>query len=337
MTYKHSNDPIKWILITGGAGYIGSAISMQFLLNNHSIIIIDHADLLQPAFSSYLLEKQLLFFKADYADKNLLHILFTTYKIDAVIHCAAFIEVSGSVKHPSLYYTNNVSKSISLFDTMREHAIKKIIFSSSCAVYGVPQYVPINEHHPRNPVSPYGNTKLMVELILQDYAQAYDMSSVVLRYFNAAGSWLEYNLGETHIPESHLIPLALQAAYNQTDFKIFGTNYPTVDGTCVRDYIHIQDLAHAHYQAYTFLDSSFGYNAFNLGTGLGFSVQEILAAIESITKNKVIIKEVGRRDGDPAVLVAQPDKAYKALNWQANYSNLINIISTAHEFYKCSL
>lgn len=319
------------ILITGGAGYIGSAVTTALIQKNYHVIIIDKKQ--RPIFFNQEIYKNLIYFQADFADQEIVEKIFTTYTISAVIHLAAYIEVGESVKNPKKYYDNNVIKTIGLLDCMVKYNIFNIIFSSSCAVYGLPNYLPLTEAHSKNPISPYGKTKLIVELALEDYARAYGLRFVNLRYFNAAGAWPEFNLGEQHEPESHVIPLLLQAAYTGQKFTIFGTDYETPDGTCMRDYLHIRDIALAHIQALDYLASQLDNIAVNLGTGTGYSVKQLIIHTEQITQQTINLQYAQRRAGDPHILLADPTLAYTLLHWKAKYSDLENIIKTAHDFH----
>lgn len=324
----------EYILVTGGSGYIGSAICMQLLISNHAVIILDKKEPV-GALAQFINSNAAYFFKSDFAHQVTLEYIFSHYTISAVIHCAASIEVGISVKDPAEFYTNNVSKTIILLDMMLKHRINKIIFSSSCAVFGIPTTQFLSEEHTKNPISPYGRTKLIVEMILYDYAQAYGLNAVILRYFNASGAWLEYDLGERHEPETHLIPCLLNALHSKKVFTLFGNTHTTPDGTCIRDYLHIKDIARAHEDAYLYLRSGHtGIQDFNIGTGVGTSIQEIINSVENLSKTSIEIKIDRARTGDPAFLVAHPDKAHTILTWKAQYSCIEHILETAYEFHK---
>lgn len=315
------------ILITGGAGYIGSHIGYLFAQHGYTVIFLDtfiYNQQCNPSWAKII--------KKDYADTKTLDTIFTQNNIEAVIHCAGLIEVGESVTNPALYYTTNVAKTIILLEHMVKHNIKKCIFSSSCAVYGIPQFLPLTEDHPKKPISPYGNTKLIIEMILHDFNLAYGLEYVCLRYFNAAGALPEEGLGEQHVPESHLIPRALKAALEQTPFLIFGTDYATKDGTAIRDFVHVLDIAQAHLQALIHLKKGNPSDAFNLGTGSGFSIKEILGAIEKVCRTQIKTVVEKRRPGDPALLIADPLRAETILGWKRSYSNLEFIIKSAHAF-----
>ncbi len=315
------------ILITGGAGYIGSHIAYLFAQQGYKVILLDtfiYNQHCNPSWATII--------KKDYADAETLTHIFTHYNIKAVVHCAALIEVGESVNNPGAYYETNVAKTIMLLQAMVKHGIKKCIFSSSCAVYGIPEFLPLTEEHPKKPISPYGTTKLMVETILQDFQKAYGIEYVCLRYFNAAGALPEEGLGEQHVPESHLIPRALHAALEQMPFLLYGNDYATKDGTAIRDFVHVLDIAHAHRLALEHLDKGNPSDAFNLGTGKGFSIKEIIEMVEKVchTSLKTIIEK--RRQGDPALLIADPMRAETILGWKTLYSNLEYIIQSAHAF-----
>jgi len=316
------------ILVTGGAGYIGSHTVLYLLKKGYQVIVLD--DLSQG--QEFNLSCN--FIKGDFADKNLLEQIFTQNKIDAVMHFAAFIEVGESVKDPLKFYINNVTKTLTLLEVMLKHKIKKFIFSSSCAVYGIPEFLPLTEDHPKNPVSPYGQCKLMVENILKDFDTAYGLKFVSLRYFNAAGSINEHNLGERHSPETHIIPLIFKSIESGFAFKIFGADYSTRDGSCIRDYLHVWDIASAHYKALEYLNANNNSDFFNLGTGTGYSVKEIIQAVEILLDKKVITLETDRRLGDPPILVADATKAHKILDWQPLHSSLEEILKSAYNFFK---
>jgi len=327
------------VLITGGAGYIGSHISFFLAQRGYDVVILDtlnHNQTVPLCFRQKVshLPGTITLIKKDFADKQTLQTIFSKHVVQAVIHCAALIEVGDSVKNPRAFYRNNVVKTVQLLETMLEYNVKKIIFSSSCAVYGTPQYLPLTESHTKNPISPYGNNKYIIEMLLQDFHTAYDLEFVSLRYFNAAGAFPEQNLGEQHNPETHLIPLLLRAAYEKKPFYIFGTDYNTKDGTCIRDFLHVRDLVDAHHKALNHLIKKMPSDYFNLGTGHGYSVKECIDMVQRITglEIKTIIKK--RRAGDPPVLVANRSKAYNILDWKPHYSDLEYIIKTANQFYK---
>lgn len=318
------------ILIVGGAGYIGSHINKELTKKGFETVVFDslvkgHQEAVKWG----------EFFQGDLNNIEDLRQVFSKYKIDAVLHFAAFIEVGESVKDPQKYYQNNVKNTLNLFQVMLENDVKKLIFSSTAATFGNPQYTPIDEKHPQIPINPYGQAKLMVEKILADYDFAYGLKYVALRYFNACGADLDNEIGENHTPESHLIPLILDAAIGKReDIKIFGTDYPTPDGTCVRDYVHVTDLAQAHILALQYLLDGNDSNSFNLGNGKGFSVKEVIDATKKVTGVDFKVTEVERRAGDPPELVADSTKAKQVLKWQPQYADLETIVKSAWAWHQ---
>lgn len=315
------------VLVMGGAGYIGSHTVKHMLDNGFDVIVADN--LVYGHIES--VDKRADFVSADLADINSLNAIFEQYKIDAVIHFAAYAYVGESVSNPQKYYYNNVVGTLNLLQAMLAHNVKRIVFSSSCATYGAPQYIPIDEKHSQNPISPYGRTKLMIEQIFDDYERAYGLQHIALRYFNAAGCSSDGSLGESHNPETHLIPLVLKAIRGEIpNIKVFGTDYDTADGTCIRDYIHVEDLAAAHRLAVEKLGT---YNGcINLGTGLGTSVKEIITAAEKVTGKPCPSEYTSRRDGDPAKLFADNAKAKEVLGWKPKYTDIKDIIRTAWDW-----
>jgi UDP-glucose 4-epimerase len=275
------------------------------------------------------------FIKGDIQDNALLDSLFTSHAIDAVMHFAALIEVGESVQLPLKYYRNNVAATANLMEAMVRHGVDKFIFSSSAAVYGEPEYTPIDEAHPLSPTSPYGETKLYVENMLRACDLAHGLKSVCLRYFNAAGADPSGTIGEKHDPESHLIPLVLQTAAGLREhISIFGSDYPTPDGTCVRDYTHVNDLVAAHLLALEILMNGGESETFNLGNGQGFSVCEVIETAQRVTSRDIPVVEAPRRPGDPAVLVASADKARKGLGWRPHWKNLTDIVESAWNWHQ---
>lgn len=315
---------MKNILVIGGAGYIGSHMVRMLAKQGYNPVVFDNLSKgHREAVANYPFEL------GDLGDKARLTEVFKKYGIEAVMHFAAFAEVGESVKEPSKYYHNNVAKVLDLLDALVENDIKYFVFSSTAATFGEPIRPKIDESHPQNPINPYGNTKLMVEKILADFDTAYGLKATALRYFNASGADDSGEIGESHNPETHLIPIVLQAAAGKrASIKMFGTDYPTPDGTCVRDYVHVNDLARAHILA---LEKMFKDNVserFNLGSGNGFSVAEIVKEAKRITGIDFTVEKAPRRDGDPAVLVADSAKAERILGWKSQY-NLTRIIETA--------
>ena len=321
------------ILVTGGAGYIGSHSVLTLQKAGYEVIVLDNLVYGHQDIAKDVLQAKLIV--GDTNDRALLDRVFAEHKIEAVMHFAAYAYVGESVSEPDKYYRNNVVGTLTLLEAMVEANIKKFVFSSTCATYGVPESVPITEDQPQNPINPYGATKLMVERILQDFARAYDFRSVCLRYFNAAGADPEGRIGEDHNPETHLIPLVLQTALGQRDsISIFGTDYDTPDGSCIRDYIHVLDIAQAHILALKYLMQDGATDVFNLGNNNGFSVKEVIDTARKITGKEIKAEVSNRRPGDPPALVGSGVKAQKILGWQPAYSNLDDIISHAWQWHQ---
>ena len=317
------------ILVTGGAGYIGSHTCKALARAGHEPIVFDnlvygHADAVQWG----PLEQ------GDLLDAGRLDQLFATHRPDLVMHFAAYAYVGESVSDPAKYYRNNVTGSLSLLDAMVRNGVDKIIFSSTCATYGVPERLPIDESTPQNPINPYGFTKLAVERALADYGRAYAIKWAAMRYFNAAGSDPDGDLGEEHDPETHAIPLAIQAALgNGPTFRVFGTDYDTPDGSAVRDYIHVSDLAAAHAKAADYLAAGGESQAFNLSTGQGVSVLQLLQAVERATGRSVPADLVARREGDPPVLFARAERAERVLGWTPRFKDIDETVGTAAAWF----
>jgi len=321
------------ILVTGGAGYIGSHTNKQLSHKGHETIVFDNL-----IYGHESAVKWGQFVLGDLSDINQLRLTFKQYEITAVIHFAAYAYVGESVEEPEKYYFNNVSNTLNLLKVMREFNVDKIIFSSTCATYGEPIESPITEKHPQSPINPYGQSKLMIEKILSDYSNAYNLKYVALRYFNAAGADISADIGEDHDPETHLIPLVLDAAIGKRkDIKIFGTDYETGDGTAIRDYIHVSDLADAHVLSLEYLESGGDSNVFNLGNGNGYSVKEVIDMARQITQKKINSVEVERRPGDPDILVGSSEKAKKVLGWEPKHFKLKTIIESAWNWHKANI
>ncbi|MFA5925332.1 MAG: UDP-glucose 4-epimerase GalE [Parcubacteria group bacterium] len=305
------------ILVTGGAGFIGSIAVKKLLAKNHEVVIFDN---LSTGFER-LINKGAEFVRGDLLNPRDIEAVFADRKIDAAIHFAAFSLVGESVENPQKYFTNNICGSLGLFRAMLASNVKKIVFSSTAAIFGEPEKTPIEESDPKNPTNPYGRSKLAVENILDTYDRAYGLRSVCLRYFNAAGADPEGNFGEMHSPETHLIPLALKAAKGSREsIRIFGTDYATPDGTCIRDYIHVEDLIDAHLMALDYLEKGNGSERFNLGSENGYSVREVITKCKEISGIDFRTEEADRRPGDPTSLVASSQKIRNILGWKATRS-----------------
>ena len=321
------------ILVTGGAGYIGSHAALALKNAGYEVIILDNLSYGHQEIVDEVLELKLVV--GDTSDRALLDKLFTTHQIDAVMHFAAYIAVGESVSEPGKYYTNNVASTLNLLEAMLAHGINKIVFSSTCAVYGMPKEVPMSENHPHDPLSPYAASKDMVERILKDFDVAFGLKSVAFRYFNACGADPGGLLGEDHTPETHLIPLALLTALKKREsLSIFGTDYDTPDGTCVRDYIHVNDLADAHVLGLEYLLSGGESEIFNLGNGNGFSVREVIETARQVTGLEIPAVESDRRPGDAPILVGSSEKVRQMLGWNPKYADLQKIISHAWQWHQ---
>ncbi len=321
------------VLVTGGAGYIGCHTVKILLEKGYEPIIFDnlssgHKELLPGG----------IFIRGDLKEKKKIFKVIKEYEIQAVIHFASLIQVGESFENPRLYYTHNLITTLNLLDAMLESGVKKFVFSSSAAVYGQPQFLPITEDHPINPTNPYGQTKAFIEKILADLGRAHGLSYVSLRYFNAAGADLDGQRGELHFPETHLIPnIILHLLNKKPYFELYGNDFPTPDGTAIRDYIHVLDLAEAHYLALKLMKKKPIQEVFNLGTGQGYSVKEIIERVESITGKKVKIKIKPRRRGDVPILMASKEKAAHILHWRPKYSNIDTIITSAWKWHCLSV
>ncbi|MCY6493533.1 UDP-glucose 4-epimerase GalE [Leptolyngbya sp. GGD] len=321
------------ILVTGGAGYIGSHAVLALQQAGYDVLVLDnlsngHRELVEQTLNVKLIV-------GDTNDRPLLDRLFSETAISAVMHFAADIAVGESVSNPAKYYRNNVVGTLTLLEAMVAASIKQFVFSSTCALYGIPEFVPITEEHPQAPISPYAMTKWMVERILHDFDVAYGLKSVAFRYFNASGADPDGRLGEDHDPETHLIPLVLLAALGQQkSISILGTNYPTPDGTCIRDYIHVSDLAQAHVLGLKYLLDGGNSNVFNLGNGNGFSVREVIETARQVTGRPIQVIERDRRLGDPPILVGSSEKAHQILKWQPQYADLRSILNHAWQWHQ---
>jgi UDP-glucose 4-epimerase len=319
----------KKILVVGGAGYIGSHMVRQLVDACFDVVIIDN---LSTGNSKLVQADQ--FIEGNLGDSKLLDRVFTRHAFDAVMHFAAFSQVGESMHQPLTYYRNNLAETVALLDAMVRHDVRRFIFSSTAAVYGEPVAIPINEDHPCKPTNPYGNTKLAVERMLADCDAAYGLKYTALRYFNAAGADESGEIGELHDPETHLIPIVLSAADGLIDhIRLFGTDYPTTDGTCIRDYVHVNDLALAHLLALDALQQGEQSAVYNLGSSSGYSVREVIEKAQGVTGKKIPVVEAPRRPGDPAVLVASSEKIKRELGWTPAYDNLEKIIQTAWNWH----
>ena len=312
------------ILITGGAGYIGSVTTELLRARGEQVVVLDnlsrgHRDAVAP---------EVPFYEGDIGNRELITRVVQDHDVDACIHFAAFAYVGESVNAPALYYENNVEQGIRLLSALVQSGVRRVVFSSTCATYGEPQRIPIDEQHPQLPTNPYGWSKLFVERIMSDYDRAYGLKFVALRYFNAAGGTPER--GERHDPETHLIPLVLKAAQGENkSVSVFGNDYATKDGTCVRDYIHVSDLADAHALSLDYLRAGNASTAINLGNGQGYSVLEVVEAAREVTGREIAIEVQTRRAGDPSHLVADASKASAVLGWKPRHPELADIISSA--------
>ena len=321
------------ILICGGAGYIGSHLNKQLNNDGYDTIVFDNL-----VYGHREAVKWGDFVEGDLAKVSDIENVFRKYTIDAVFHLAAYAYVGESVSKPEKYYYNNVVNTLNLLKVMMENNCTKIIFSSTCATYGEPPSVPITEDMPQRPINPYGKTKLMVENIFKDYSYAYGLKYVVLRYFNAAGADPDGEIGESHNPETHIIPLVLDAASGyRPDIKIYGTDYSTPDGSCVRDYIHVSDLADAHIKALKYLENGGKSDFFNLGNNIGTSVLEIVESVRRVTNRNISVKIEDRRPGDPPKLVGCCDKAQSILGWNPQYTDIDTIVAHAWKWHEHSL
>ena len=319
------------ILVTGGAGYIGSHCVLALINKGFEVVVFDNLS------TGHIKTVETLrkignveFYEGDLLNENDLKLLFERYEIDAVIHFAAFSLVAESMENPQKYYINNVCGTLNLLKAMLNHDVKKMVFSSTAATYGEPKYIPIDEKHPQSPINTYGQTKLIIEKILDDYDKAYGLKSVRLRYFNVAGADTQLRIGEWHEPESHLIPNILKSTFGSgKDFKMFGDDYDTKDGTCVRDYINVEDLVQAHILALDYLNNGGNTDFFNLGTNNGNTVKEVFSTCEKITGKDISVQVCQRREGDPAILIADNSKAKQILNWEPS-KTLDESVKTAY-------
>ncbi len=318
------------ILVVGGAGYIGSHVNKLLNRKGFRTVVFDNLSRGHRPFVRWG-----EFVEGDLLDLGQVRSCFETFPIEAVMHFSAFALVGESVANPEIYYRNNVIGTLNLLEMMRQFGVRYFIFSSTCAVYGLPETIPIPEDHPRRPINPYGRTKLIIEEILHDYDQAYGLKYINLRYFNAAGADPEGEIGELHQPETHLIPLVIDAAQGlREEVRIFGTDYPTKDGTCIRDYIHVMDLAEAHIEALQYLKEEGRSDSFNLGNGNGHSVREVIEIVKGVTRKDFKVVESERRPGDPPVLISQSERAMERLGWSPRYGDIEIIVETAWKWHQ---
>ncbi len=317
------------ILVVGGAGYIGSHVVRELLENGYDPLVYDN---LSTGHRWAVPEDRLIV--GDLADEQHLNELFEQYRVEAVMHFASFIQVGESVVAPLAYYRNNVANTLTLLEAMRSHAVNKFVFSSTAAVYGTPDEIPIREESPLHPENPYGHSKLMVEQILRDCQHAWGLQSAIMRYFNAAGAHPDGSIGEAHQPESHLIPLILQVALGVRDvISVNGVDYPTPDRTCVRDYIHVSDLASAHILALAAILAGGKTTVCNLGNGAGYSINQVIEVCRKVTGHPIPVRFGERRAGDPATLVASAEKMRHDFGWSPRYADLETIVATAWRWH----
>jgi UDP-arabinose 4-epimerase len=317
------------VLVTGGAGFIGSHTAKRLKQSGLEPVVLDDLSMGHAWAAKFG-----AFVQGNVADAELVKHTILEHEVSAVIHFAASTYVGESVQNPRKYVHNNVFGTVKLLDAMLEAGVNRIVFSSTAATYGNPEYSPLDEAHPNKPINPYGESKYYLERVMHSYGVAYGLQWAALRYFNAAGADPEGELGEVHNPESHLIPLCIEAAMGKRRLQVFGTDYPTPDGTAIRDYIHVFDLADAHIKALSYLEAGGESGAMNLGSGKGFSVLEVIRAVERVTGLSVPFDHAPRRAGDPPELVANPSKAQTALSWTPQYPDLERIVESAWNFFR---
>lgn len=318
------------ILITGGAGYIGSFMVKAALDKGYEVVVVDNLERGQEE----AIDKKAEFILGDLKDKKFVESLFSEGKFDAVVHFAGYISMSESVNNPYIYFDNNINSSLNIVENMVKHRVNNFVFSSTAGVYGNPIKTPIREDHAKNPTNPYGESKLTVEKILSWYGRIYDLNFASLRYFNASGASLDGGLGESHSPESHLVPNAINSILNKTQFTLYGNDYPTSDGTCIRDYIHVIDLVEAHILAISKLKNDGGKLFYNVGTGHGHSNKEVIDMIKKISDSEINIENSGRRPGDAGILIADPNLIKRDLGFSPKYSDLETIVKSAWEWHR---
>lgn len=318
------------LLITGGAGYIGSFMIKASLDKDYAVVVVDSLE----RGHGEAIDKRAKFIQGDLKGKKFVDSVFSEQKFDAVVHFAGYISMAESVDNPYLYFDNNVRASLNVIESMVKNKVNNFIFSSTAGVYGNPIKTPISEDHQKNPTNPYGESKLMVEKILSWYGKIYKLNFASLRYFNASGASLDEEMGENHSPESHLIPKAINAILNKAKFTLYGNDYPTPDGTCIRDYIHVMDLAEAHMLAISKLRKNGGKLFYNVGTGHGYSNKEVINMIRKISGSEIIIENAERRPGDADVLIADPTLIKKDLGFSPKHSDLETIVKSAWEWHR---
>lgn len=318
------------LLITGGAGYIGSFMTKASLDKGYEVVVVDSLE----RGHEESIDKRAKFILGDLKDREFVNGVFSEYKFDVVVHFAGFISMAESVSNPYIYFNNNVNTSLNLISSMAKNGVSNFIFSSTAGVYGNPVKIPIAENHQKNPTNPYGESKLMVEKILSWYGKIYKLNFASLRYFNASGASLDGEMGENHSPESHLIPSVINSILNKTQFTLYGSDYPTPDGTCVRDYVHVVDLVEAHILAISKLQSDGGMHFYNVGTGLGYSNKEVIEMIRKVSDSEINISNSKRRPGDANTLIADPSLIKKDLGFDPKHSDLETIIRSAWEWHK---
>lgn len=321
------------VLVTGGAGYIGSFMTKRLLDDGITVVVIDSLE----RGHKEAVDNRATFIQGNLLDKSFLDTIFREHQFAAVLHFAAFISMGESMENPGLYFENNIYGALNLLENMQRQGIRQFIFSSTAGVYGNPQKIPIPEDHPKNPTNPYGQSKLMVEQILQWYFTIYHINSVSLRYFNAAGATLDGTLGENHPVESHIIPNIMHSLLENRPFHLFGMDYQTKDGTCIRDYIHVLDLIEAHMLSLKKLEHEDGAFHYNVGTGKGYSNKEVIDMVKKITSSDIIIQAAEKRPGDAGVLIANSDKIKRELGFAPKYSDLETIVVTAWEWHRKKL
>ena len=318
------------VLITGGAGYVGAHANKVLSSQGYRTVVLDNLKR-----GSVEFVKWGEFEKGDVGNTDDLKRIFSRHNFDVVLHFAGYAYVEESVREPSIYWRNNVSSTLTLLNECIRHGIDKFVFSSSCATYGIPKNIPITETHNQNPISPYGTTKLSIEMILEDFSKSYSLDFVSLRYFNAAGADRQCELGEAHDPETHLIPLLIKSVLDPSAVvNIYGNDYPTKDGTCIRDYVHVEDLAEGHRLAIEYLQQGGLSRAFNLSNDEGFSIIEVIESVKRVTGRDPRVKFTRRRSGDPAILVGNSNLARNILGWKPKYSDLDCIVRTAWDWHR---